>query len=228
MTTLTKIRRRLGRWRASAGKLLAGLTTRGESLWPGLRNDVLLAHFSIYRFAARGISGRRVLDPRNVRYARRHYQAANLRFEVGDCEAFDAPAAAFDRIVASNVLEHLMHPERFLDRAGRLLAAGGDLIVAVPYITTAALLAENEANPHHRSNLTVDQWLELFSEHGWQVELYRHSYPRMAEVLDFSSPFASDARVEDFEFTLTDRDGLTSQLSLTAVFVLSRAVDTQD
>jgi SAM-dependent methyltransferase len=236
------------RWWNGIGKLLAGLTPGGENLWPGVQNDLYFAHLSIYCFAAEHVRGKRVLDAgcgagygsakliesgaahvvavdldkRNIRYSRKHYKYENLQFEIADCETLDFPDDSFDYIVSSNVMEHLVHPENFLVRAGKILTSCGQMILAIPCIVNDTLLAENQANPHHRSNFTVDHWLKLFSDHGWNVQIFQHTYPGMIKDIDFTSPFRSKAQLEAFEFTPTDRDGLYSQLSLTGVYLLSR------
>src|SRR5947208_2883717 len=50
------------RFRNGVAKVAAGLTPFGESVWPGVRNDLFLAHESIYRFFTMHASGKRVLD----------------------------------------------------------------------------------------------------------------------------------------------------------------------
>jgi 2-polyprenyl-3-methyl-5-hydroxy-6-metoxy-1,4-benzoquinol methylase len=237
---------RLARAWNSARKLAAGLTPHGESVWPGVRNDLFVAHASIYSFFSGFVAGKRVLDaacgtgygsdalavagavsvvgvdldPRSLRYARCHFGRPNLEFRLADCERLEFAADSFDLIVSSNTLEHLHNPELFLAGAHRLLSAGGGLVVAVPPITDQQSLAEHYGIRYHRSNLSIDAWLTLCEATGWGAEAYRHVV-REGVTLDFTSPFESKVRPEDFEFPKSDRDGLYDWPTITAVFVLS-------
>lgn len=119
-------------------------------------------------------------------------------------------------------MEHLEHPERFLAAVGPALVADGCMVLVIPAITNETLLAQNLSNPFHRSNLYVDEWLDLFARHGWKSQIFRHTYCG-AEPLDFASPFVSSAREEDFEFPPSNREGLYTQLTLSGVYLLTRA-----
>lgn len=239
------------RLRHAAGKLLAGVPVRGESVWPEADNDLFRAHASIYRFFCGSCAGRRVLDagcgagygaamlaeagaaevlavdlePRNVRYARRCSAHPKVRYETADLERLDRlelPDGSFDLVVSSNVLEHLERPERFLGEARRLLTPGGEMLLVMPPITSDGHRRLNEANPFHRSNLTVDDWLALFADHGWTADLYRHTYEGPGR-LDFASPRPSRTRLEDFRFTPASRDEVYREGSLSGVYRLAPA-----
>src|SRR5689334_18904699 len=93
-------------------KVAAGLRPFSESVWPGVRDDLFVAHESIYVFAQRFVAGQNVLDAgcgtgygsfllarsgassvlgvdrdrSSVRFAKRRYQADNLAFRVTDLE----------------------------------------------------------------------------------------------------------------------------------------------
>ena len=238
--------------RASNGirKLAAGLKFRGESIWPGVQNDLYVAHLSLYAFFRPFIAGKRVLDvasgsgygaaflangarsvlgvdldARNVRYAQRTFGDTNLRFVCGDAEALleCVPEAGFDTITSSNTLEHLVRPERFLSSARALLSSDGCLLIAVPPIRNDAERAANDAIPYHRSNLFIREWASLFAQTGWTAAPYLHRYRPGEHLLDFTSPFRSTALVDEFEFERTDLDGMTSEPTLSAVFLLQRS-----
>lgn len=239
---------RLARAWNSARKLAAGLTPHGESVWPGVRNDLFVAHASIYSFFSGFVAGKRVLDaacgtgygsatmavagavsvvgvdldPRSLRYARRHFGRPNLQFRLADCERLEFPPGSFDLIVSSNTLEHLHHPELFLVGAHHLLSAGGGLVVAVPPITDQQSLAEHHGIRYHRSNLSIGAWLTLFDASGWVAEAHRHVV-REGVTLDFTSPFESEVQPGEFEFPRSDRDGLYRLPTITAIFVLRSA-----
>ncbi|MCG6962910.1 MAG: class I SAM-dependent methyltransferase [Acidobacteria bacterium] len=228
-------------------KLLAGLRPFGESVWPGARNDLFVAHRSIYLFFARYVADRRVLDAGcgngygsfelarggahsvigvdidrlSIRYACKHFRAPNLHFEALDCEEIGKLDVTLDVIVSSNVLEHLEDPRAFLDSAGELLEPNGLLIIAVPPILSDEDVAVHRGIHYHRTNLSVDGWLALFGDAGWRAEIFRHDYSGSSR-LDFASPYPSRATPAEFTFSPTDRDGLYACAPITAVFVLRR------
>lgn len=201
-------------------RLSAGLGLRGECVWDGVHNDLFVAHASIYHFFSRYVSGKQVIDagcgsgygsmilaeagaasvvgididPRAIRYARRHYRHPALEYRVGDCQRLDLPVSICDLIVSSNLMEHLHEPERFLRSAYKALIDEGVLLLAIPPITNEYLMRENQAIRFHVSNFYVDQWLELFSEIGWTVSIFRQAFK--GGSLDFSSPFQT-ARSEE-------------------------------
>lgn len=230
-------------------RLSAGLDLSSESVWPGLRNDLFVAHEAIYHFFATFCRDRRVLDAgcgtgygsallvaagarsvlgvdlsrRSIRFARRRYKSQRLDFVVGDLENATLPPGSLDLVVASNVLEHLASPRRFLEPMGTWLSEGGEAVFAVPPITNEYQLRLNQDNPFHLSNLAIAEWLDLFRELGWSVRCYRQCYRANGGELDFSSPRRSSASVRDFEFPASDRDGLYTEATLGALFHLRRA-----
>lgn len=233
-------------WNA-ARKLAAGLPLGGEAVWPGLRNDLFVAHESIYRFAGRFANGRRALDaacgtgygalllarsgarsvlgvdrdPRRIRFARRRFRAPGLSFEVSDCEALDFPEDTFDLVVSSNTLEHLADPARFLRTIAGSLAREGELIVAVPPVLSEADLVEHGTNPRHVSNLPVREWGALFGREGWESTYFSH---RCRRALDFRSYRVSSAAVEEFAFIEEDLERAYEVAPISAVYRLRRAL----
>lgn len=228
-------------------KVAAGLRPFSESVWPGVRNDLFVAHESIYRFFAGYARGCDVLDAgcgtgygthilansgaksvigvdldrRNIAFARKRYSAPNLRFAVADIEMLDFPNGSFDVVVASNSVEHLDHPQAFLQRLRRVLRTEGRALIAVPPIYTR-LDAEVHAGIHyHRSNLSVSEWAALIGDAGFTASGFTHTTNDAAEV-DFASHLPSRLSPEDFRFTPTTIDGLLSQISITAVFCATK------
>jgi SAM-dependent methyltransferase len=228
-------------------KIVAGLRPFNESVWPGVRNDLFVAHESIYDFFGCFADGRDVfdggcgtgygsarlaaagarsvlgvdLDPSSIRYARRHYASDRVTFQIGDLECLSLADSSIDLAVASNSLEHLDHPERFLESLARYLRPGGVAILAVPPIYTGADLATHASIHYHRSNLTVEEWLSRIRDAGFQVACYAHRAAANRNP-DFSSPFRSRLQVTDFVFTPTNACELRSTPSITAVFVAKR------
>jgi len=62
-------------------------------------------------------------------YGRERYK---LRIHAGDIESAAFPAAGFDLVHASHLIEHLNDPGAFLDEAARVLAPGGSLVLTTP------------------------------------------------------------------------------------------------
>ena len=227
-------------------KVAAGLTPFGESVWPGVGNDLFVAHSSIYGFFEGFAHSKRVfdagcgtgygadrlltagaasvlgvdVDPRSVRFARRHFARPGLAFEVGDCERLDLPPASFDLAVASNMVEHLERPEAFLAALRGALVPGGRLLLAVPPITTREAMAENDGIHYHRSNHTVDGWISLLEAAGWRWNLFAHRLRAGAPLPDFASPFPSRVAEADFFFEPASRDAVYERVPFTAVFLL--------
>jgi SAM-dependent methyltransferase len=222
-------------------KVAAGLRPFSESVWPGVRNDLFVAHQSIYQFFAKDVRDRDVLDAgcgtgygsqilaksgaksvigvdldrRNVAFARKRYSGLNLTFGVADIEKLDFADESFDLVVASNSIEHLHHPEIFLQRTRRLLRPEGKALIAVPPIYTNADAQVHAGIHYHRSNLTVAEWAARIGDAGFMTSGFLHRGPA---GVDFASHLPSRLSPEDFLFTPTTVDGLSSQLSITAIF----------
>ena len=146
----------------------------GERVVPGLVDvNLFNEHVARYEFAKRFAAGARVLDAgcgsgygaaelakvarevtgidssaEAIAYARDHYSAANLRFEVGSCSAL--PGDGYDLITAFEVIEHLEDWGTFLDEARRALAPAGRLLVSTPNkVYYGESRGEAGANPFH-------------------------------------------------------------------------------
>jgi SAM-dependent methyltransferase len=144
--------------------------------------NTLRIHLERYEFAARHLSGNRVLDmacgcgygtalrhpdkqvtgvdidPEAIAYAQRHYRLPNLHYVCADAERFD-DQPGFDSIVSLETIEHLPHPPRLIANYARLLAAGGRVIASVPITPTL------DGNPHHLHDFSRRSFLALFRQH---------------------------------------------------------------
>ncbi len=229
-------------------KAASGLRPFSESVWPGVRNDLFVAHASIYHFFARHAAGYSVLDAgcgtgygaailagggaasvlgvdidaRSIRYARSHFGTRQVDFEVADLERLALPARSFDLIVSSNTLEHLRSPAAFLSACSFLLRPAGRLLLAVPPITFPARLEEHCGIRCHRSNLTVSEWVALFSETGWGCRSFAHQVRAGFPVPDFHSPSPSRLAPEAFEVTEAPHETFYPRPPITAIFFLTR------
>jgi len=57
---------------------------------------------------------------------------SNIKFEVMDAEGLEFDSDSFDRIVCSEVLEHLLQPEKALNEMHRVLKPTGQIVVTTP------------------------------------------------------------------------------------------------
>ncbi len=64
--------------------------------------------------------------------ARKNLAGYDVRFIKGEIDKLSLPAASFDRIVCSEVLEHTVDPEAILAAMARLLRPGGVAVITVP------------------------------------------------------------------------------------------------
>jgi 2-polyprenyl-3-methyl-5-hydroxy-6-metoxy-1,4-benzoquinol methylase len=64
--------------------------------------------------------------------ARKNLVGYDITFVKGEIDKLDLPAASFDRIVCSEVLEHCEDPEAMLAAMARLLAPDGAAVITVP------------------------------------------------------------------------------------------------
>jgi len=111
-------------------------------------------------------------DPEAVRLSEQRFAAEGVTFRVGDCEELGNVSGPFDVICNFEVLEHMAHPERFLQGAGRLLAAEGVLLVSTP--DAAATPPSAGGRPRNRFHLYEwrrDEFRELLAAHFAEVEL---------------------------------------------------------
>lgn len=227
-------------------KVAAGLRPFNESVWPGVRNDLFVAHESIYHFAATLAQDRQVLDAgcgtgygsavlgraarsvlgvdidaRSVAYAKRHFCRGNVSFEIADLQqlAFDD---YFDLVVASNSLEHLDEARAFVAGARRALRPHGLLLIAVPPIYGEADAQAHASIHYHRSNLRVGEWSDLLVEEGFEVTGFIHRFAGEGDPPNFLSHAPSRLQPSDFSFSAVTAEELSRTVSITAVFLARR------
>lgn len=227
-------------------KVAAGLRPFNESVWPGVRNDLFVAHESIYHFASTLAEGLDVLDagcgtgygseilartarsvlgvdidPRSVAYAGRHFGGASVLFEVADLQQlpFDD---CFDLVVASNSLEHLDQPRAFVAGARCALRQNGSLLIAVPPIYGEADAQAHAGIHYHRSNFRVTEWADLLREEGFQATGILHTFTGSGASPDVFSHAPSRLQPSDFTFSPVTVAELSTTVSITAVFLARR------
>ncbi|MEB2311293.1 MAG: methyltransferase domain-containing protein [Sorangiineae bacterium] len=69
--------------------------------------------------------------PELLELARRNLKDHDVELVQGDLESLRFSPRSFDRVICTQVLEHLEHPERVLERIAELVKPGGRAIVTV-------------------------------------------------------------------------------------------------
>jgi SAM-dependent methyltransferase len=239
------MRTTLARLRNGLRRVAAGLPPAEEAVWPGVRNDLFVAHEAVYSFATGFAHGARTLDaacgtgygshilaangarsvlgidrePRRVRFAQRRYRLPNLEFRVADCTSLELAIQSLDFVVSSNTLEHLQEPESFLRAVAGALAPNGRFLIVVPPVLSAADLGDHRDNPFHLSPLSVQAWAELFEAEGWKYEFFAQY---CSDKLDFASPHPSAVRPSAFSFVAGPLALAYSRAPISAAYLLRR------
>jgi SAM-dependent methyltransferase len=155
----------------------------GERVVPGqVEADLWNEHLARYVFAARFAAGRRVLDAGcgtgygSAELARTaasvtgidvsrdavewaHGNYPKPAFLNGSCATLPFRAAAFDVVVAFEVIEHLYQPTAFLAECRRVLTPDGLLIVSTPNtVVYAEARAAAGPNPFHEHEFEADEF----------------------------------------------------------------------
>jgi SAM-dependent methyltransferase len=88
-------------------------------------------------------------------------------------ELFAFPEAAFDIVIAKHVVEHLSQPERAISEMGRVLKAGGLLVLATPNLSSPMRMHKKTnwigyTDPTHISLKPPEEWLASLHHSGLQ------------------------------------------------------------
>lgn len=203
----------------------------GERVIPDQVNvDLLNEHLARYMFAARLASGKRVLDAgcgagygsaelartaqrvigidraaEAVAFAREHYQAGNLEFQKASCAALPFANAAFDLVVAFEIIEHLDAWREFLLEVRRVLAPAGQFLVSTPNrLYYKESRGATGANPFHVHEFDFDEFrreLKLFFPH---VSMYLENHTEGITFQPHEPGNTAEVRVEAAETVAAD------------------------
>ncbi|MGI8920555.1 MAG: class I SAM-dependent methyltransferase [Solirubrobacteraceae bacterium] len=172
------------------------LALTGERTLPDVpaENYWFQRHLVVYRWIAKRIAGRRVVDlacgegygadelassaasvvgvdanPEAHEHAKLRYRRANLRFERGLIETWEGEA---QDIVFLQTIEHVEDPDAVLERLAHQLAPGGALYLSTPNVLTLAPRgAERSGNPWHVREYRPEVFAALCGRHFAHVEL---------------------------------------------------------
>jgi 2-polyprenyl-3-methyl-5-hydroxy-6-metoxy-1,4-benzoquinol methylase len=126
------------------------------------------------------------------------------RIRVSNIEQHKLPARQYDAVVVFNILEHLRHPNKVIDRLFISLKPNGLILGSVPnnysLIGGVATWIGNRIDHTHISTFAPDVWMRIFRHAGFQKVdffgevtlgrnrchyLYGRSWPHLAHNLMF-------------------------------------------
>jgi SAM-dependent methyltransferase/phosphoglycolate phosphatase-like HAD superfamily hydrolase len=116
--------------------------------------------------------------------------AEQVDFRLDDAQALDLPDSAFDKVLLTEVIEHVPEPERAIAEAARVLRPGGVLVVSTPSRFSPMNLAYDVKRRvrrygfnEHLHELTPESFRQLVGE---QFEVER------LEFANFLLPYPAD------------------------------------
>ena len=87
-------------------------------------------------------------------HARQRY---GIDARTGSAEGIPLPDGSVDVVVSFETIEHVAHPNRFLDECCRVLGSGGKLVISTPNKGVYTQLGGWQ-NPHHCSEMTQEEF----------------------------------------------------------------------
>lgn len=115
------------------------------------------------------------IKSKNIRYAETHWKRPNLEYIVGDILRYPLPHT-FDKIVLSNVLEHIDERNAFLQN---LHAVSSVILLRVPMINRDWVAVykkqkgfEYRLDPTHFIEYTLEELKQELEASGWAIESY--------------------------------------------------------
>ena len=148
-------------------------------------------------------SGDRILDvgSSNAKYLRRLPGAEKVAVDIAfrylesipsdtgiigicaDVEILPVKPGYFDTIIVSDVVEHLLEPQRLVDRLMRLCRADTRVIVHVPWKEDLSKYAESEYEFTHLRTFNEYSFAEMWRY--FRIRRERATYPRLEEPIMF-------------------------------------------
>ena len=112
--------------------------------------------------------------------ARENLAGYDVRFIKGEVDKLDLPAAGFDRIICSEVLEHTVDPEAILATLARLLRPNGVAVITIPndplIARLKAWLRRSPAGPWLRDR--VEWGGDVYHLHQWTPDAFQQLLER--------------------------------------------------
>ena len=135
--------------------------------------------------------------PEAIAFAGAHYAAPNLTFQQASCTALPYSDAAFELVVAFEVIEHLEDWRGFLREACRVLSPGGQLIVSTPnrlYYTESR--GAEGANPYHVHEFDFAEFHSELKEVFPHVSMYLENHVEGVTFQPQENGHTVEARVD--------------------------------
>jgi 2-polyprenyl-3-methyl-5-hydroxy-6-metoxy-1,4-benzoquinol methylase len=117
---------------------------------------------------------------KNIKMAKEKFQRPNLEFIAGNCLEFDFAGLGlekFDKIILSNVLEHLTGRVEFLQKLHKLSET---ILLRVPLINRDWLAVYKKEHGYkyklsseHEIEYTEEILADEFKQSGWKIEKYK-------------------------------------------------------
>jgi SAM-dependent methyltransferase len=167
----------------------------GSDMWLHSHGD----HVARYLYASEFVRGRNVLDAgtgpgygaallmgagaksvqavdieaASIEVCRSTYKIEGLDFLVDDCETLAAVRGPVDVICSFENIEHLNHPERFLEAASRLLGDDGVLLCSTPdrAADKHQWVDGKPNNPYHINEWYRDEFAELLGRYFGRIDM---------------------------------------------------------
>jgi len=210
------------------------------------------AHLSIYHFALPFALGKRVLDAGSgsgygaaylarrgaqvlaldagelaILHSRERYAGDPVTFEVADLNVpLPAGDEVFDLVFSSNVFEHVGNVDGLAAECARVVKPEGTVIIAVPPITSAEVMAADMENQFHVHHIPPSAWMAKLERFFTEVRCHAHyhseafSDPETIRREQTSGADKVTIRETDFVFPETEATALGREpYSITAVFV---------
>ncbi|MFX0022354.1 MAG: class I SAM-dependent methyltransferase [Candidatus Hermodarchaeota archaeon] len=113
------------------------------------------------------------ISKETISFAQKKYQRENLVFKQMNSLALDFLDKTFDAVVSFDVIEHIdeKFQEKFISEIYRVLKDGGILLIGNPNSLLTRL-----KNPHHKKELTLDEFESLLKVFFKDVKLYGENF----------------------------------------------------
>ena len=106
-----------------------------------------------------------------IQHAKELFQKDNTEYFVHDAEKISeifSEAAPFDTVVSFEGIEHLPHPELFLEEIHKCLKPGGKLIISTP--------RKPHGSPYHIIEFSLDEFTNILSKKFQVHKMYGQIY----------------------------------------------------